>query len=156
MIYPDVCQLHQHQHAKFALPGLSKHICAHYSMGNLDRLAHVRQEKLVTMRASLRHRCKRIVGPPPGGGVKLSDIADILFDPTAAYHQRRTGVSKWIHNVQLMCRFSNDDIHSRFAKDGWIVHHCWNHESGAPCCEDEAVSVAHNGFELRCRVHSFM
>ena len=140
-LFLDTCQAHAHQHAKMALLGLSKHICAHYSACNLDRLENVRHEKLTVMVTSLRHRCKRIIGKAPTGEdhVTLLQLANILFAPDAEYHKRKKGVSRWIENILRLCRFANDNLHSALSRAGWIVHYCWDDELQCPCCGPEAA-----------------
>ena len=141
MLFFDVCQFHSHQTGKLSLPGLKKHVCAHYSSCHLDRLGHIREEKLEVVRASVRHKCKRVVGRPPCGVgvVNLSMVISELYNPDADYHKRKHGVSKWLSCITGLAAFCNDNLLSADAASGWIVHHCWDEALQGPCCSCEVA-----------------
>ena len=149
----DTCQLHRHQRAKLVLTNLKKHICIHYSSANLDRLNHVRDEKLAVLKATIQHRAVRIVGKPPrsDGDVTLRDVIEILFDPSSEHHQRANGSkSAFITYMTAVADFCNDCLHSSLAKAGYIVHYCHCAATGEPCCETEADHVLRIGSLRSC------
>ena len=119
----------------------------HYSASNLDRLGYIRKEKMSVMAASIKHRCRRIVGKPPRGAdvITLLDIAEILYEPEAPYHKRNKGMSKWIETVLQLARFSNDNLMGELAAAGFMVHWCWNEELQDACCEDDVTCNASHG-----------